>query len=333
MVDMNGSAKTCFAVSASMLAVLAMLAHGCSDDPAPAPAAAAAAAGAGGETGSAGVGGEAGAGGGDSAVTRSALILAACNARNACCSSAGKSNDRAKCVAELEALPAAKYPLPYNAAKCLAMMKERTKDGSYCSLGLTEDGTFPCRDVLPFSSSDKPPAPLGAACFDGGDCGFTEGTEPGCAQGSGGKVCVEVVEAKEGEACRFSEDRMGWLVGSASGDTTPSGVCRWRQGLWCAPEGTCKKHVTGDEKCGLRDEACLSERCDSNKCKAVPALGASCAEDFLSPCEPGAVCLNKKCSKLKLDGESCLSDKYCLSYQCSDGVCAGLAQPSRCTSE
>jgi hypothetical protein len=272
------------------------------------------------------------------------LIDAQCAALDSCCKADGQASDPQACKAFYSAFGAGATVGP-NAGECEALLRERTADGSVCTLGTRKDGVDVCNGALGSASGSAAgtKAP-GTPCEDDDECLAPAGGEGRCDyrttydannQSTTTQTCVQTRKGQAGEgpcsATVYAQGGSGTSYGSNTERLDSTVECYETDGLYCPQYGeTCRAYVGVGEACGGPDSAacnpttsyCRYTDTDGNSlCVARLAVGESCTPS--DQCQTGARCTNGACLALKQTGEACELGSECASSTCVNKKCSG----------
>jgi hypothetical protein len=279
------------------------------------------------------------------------LIDAQCAAFDLCCQATGEPSDPASCKAFF-ALFAGGSSVGPNAAACEALLRERTADGSYCTLGAVKDGVDICHNALGdasdnTSSGTKPP---GALCEDDDECLAPAGGTARCAskttfddqhQSTTTRSCAQTTRGGLGDGpCSSTVRADGSSSVSYSSNTEPLDTtveCYEADGLFCPMYGqTCESYAEIGKECADHSRLCnpRTSFCRSNGsgaqsiCTALRAVGETCTGS--SECGSETSCREGVCAPLKQNGEACSVSSECASDSCVNLKCGGYGGGTLC---
>jgi hypothetical protein len=289
-------------------------------------------------------------GGGNSSA--SSLIDAQCAAFDACCQAKGEASDPQSCKA-FYAIFGAGSTLGPNAAECEALLRERTADGSYCTLGAVKDGVDICHNALgdPSGGTNTGTKPPGAACNDDDECLAPAGGEARCSyrttfdennQATTTQTCVQLTKGGAGEgpcSATVGVDGSSTSYGSSSPPLNTTVECYQAEGLFCPQYGEqCQTYAAIGAECSGNTQQCnpLTSYCRfgsgdggaPSSCAALLALGEACSPG--DECVADAGCQNEVCTKLKANGEACAVSSECASHSCVNQKCEGYGGGTLC---
>lgn len=275
-----------------------------------------------------------------------------CSMLSTCCESWGAKNDGgATCKMFIGYLFAG---ATYDAAQgeaCLQYMRTAQSKGELCTVATSASSTEPnpCQEVTETTPTTGTTQP-GGTCDFSGDCAAPAGKTASCASyystegaaGSGSFVryCQVVAAGKDGDgpcSMTVTEDGTNWH-NSSTDKVLETISCAKADGLYCDKTSQkCTAVAADGADCDLSESCASASFCSSsNKCTPDLAIGSAC-EQFYSNCVDGAYCdeTSGLCTKLKAQGEACVSMRECESADCTDSKCgagfgAGLVQGMLC---
>lgn len=285
--------------------------------------------------------------GGSGASSTSSLIDAQCAASDMCCKAAGNESDPASCK-QFFTLFGANAQLGPDAAACEALLRERTADGTYCSLGTKKDGVDVCKNawITSSNSGTNGTKPAGAECNDDDECAAPAGGEGRCDyrttwdennQATTTQTCVQVKPGAAGEGpCGASVQDNGsssTSYGSSQERLNTFVECYEKDGLYCPEYGQpCKAFAAIGESCtGSFGGGCNPSTAYCNYASGTDGSGPVCALRIAvgeactsgQTCVAGAGCQNDLCVALKASGEPCEVSSECAGNSCVNKVCSG----------
>jgi hypothetical protein len=272
------------------------------------------------------------------------LVDAQCSAYHSCCVASGQDSSKEACVGFYNAFGATKAAAGPNAAECEALLRERTADGTFCTLGSRKDGVDICDgafgDKKDTTSGKTAP---GAACKSDSECAVvTPGATAECyyrssftnGSSSTTQTCAERVVRAAGEACTSTLTFDGATLSFSSGSTdgpppTQIGICRNADGLYCgrtnkvcAPLVALGETCEGSESCADATNDCtFASGGTGSVCTAKRKIGEACSS--FDRCEKGAGCKGDVCVALAPNGTACASSSECAGGSCNNQKCEG----------
>ena len=232
-----------------------------------------------------------------------AYAQAICAGYGTCCQSKGFAFSSATCIAnakaqkdiDLSALCAPPHVYDAQAAgDCMADVQARF---SSCGASATTSTACNrmCMGIL---------AP-GASCASSFDCAASSVGTPTCAG-----TCVIQVRANAGDSCNVSctqsSDGSTLCNGTGPSSTSLESQCYAGDGLYCAPDLTCRALVAPGGACASANACQVGSYCDSSTaiCVANAASGAACPKQI--ECGNNDYCdSNQICTPKKPDGAAC----------------------------